>query len=84
LTEPLGVFARLMRPVDFGAADRRFADLLFLLLVPENGSLLPALSCVARRLRDDTVVNRLRVEVRREVAHLVLTTDSWRGDQQAS
>jgi nitrogen PTS system EIIA component len=54
IATPIGVFARLEPPVDFGAADGRLADLLVLLLIPETdaGLLLPVLSCVARRLRD--------------------------------
>lgn len=81
VAEPAGIFARLKQPVDFGAADGRPADLVFLLVVPETdpGILLPALSCVARRLRDREVATRLRVATRAEEAHVVLTTDSWRG-----
>lgn len=81
ICKPFGAFARLSRPVDFGAADGRPADLILLLLAPETdaGILLPALSCVARRLRDREVAKRLRAETSAEAAHLILTTDSWRG-----
>lgn len=81
ITGPVGAFARLKRPVDFGAADRRPADLVLLLLAPktEAGILLPALSCVARRLRDREVTKHLRAVTSAEAAHVILTTDSWRG-----
>jgi PTS system nitrogen regulatory IIA component len=81
ISKPLGAFARLKHPVDFGAADGRLADLVFLLLTPEDdpGALLPALSCVARRLRDREVARRLRAESSAEVSHVLLTSDSWRG-----
>ncbi len=81
IAEPIGAFARLKRPADFGASDGRPADLVFLLLVPETDVriLLPALSCVARRLRDREVAARLRAEDSAEAAHLILTTDHWRG-----
>ena len=81
MCKPFGAFARLNRPVDFGAADGQLADLVLLLLAPETdaGSLLPALSCVARRLRDPEVARRLRAETNAETAHLILTTDFWRG-----
>jgi PTS system nitrogen regulatory IIA component len=80
IEKPVGAFARLKRPVDFGASDGRHADLVFLLLAPEThaGILLRALSCVARRLRDREVARRLRAETKREAAHVILTTDSWR------
>jgi PTS system nitrogen regulatory IIA component len=81
ISEPLGAFARLKRPVDFGAADGRVADLVLLILAPEKdpGILLRALSCVARRLRDREVAKRLRAETSAEAAHVILISDSWRG-----
>jgi PTS system nitrogen regulatory IIA component len=84
--EPVGAFARLRRPVDFGASDGRHADLVFLLLAPEThaGVLLRALSCVARRLRDREVAKRLRAETKPDAAHVILTADSWRQDNPDS
>jgi PTS system nitrogen regulatory IIA component len=81
IAEPAGAFARLKRPVDFGASDGQPADLVFLLVAPETNArtLLPALSCVARRLRDREVATRLRAEDRADAAHVILTTDYWRG-----
>lgn len=82
IAEPIGAFARSQRPIDFGAADGRPADLIFLLLAPDTnpGLLLPALSCVARRLRDREVTRRLRAEASAEAVHAILMSDSWRGE----
>ncbi len=82
MSEPIGVFARLRRPVDFGAADGRLADLVLLLLAPDEDPdiLLRALSCVARRFRNRDVVALLRAENTSEAAHVILTTDFWRGN----
>jgi nitrogen PTS system EIIA component len=81
LPQPLGVFARLETPVDFGAADSRPADLVMLVLAPEGQDtmLLRALSCAARRLRDPEVAEKLRGATSAEAAHVILTSDAWRG-----
>lgn len=80
IEEPIGVFTRLETSVDFDAVDGRAADLVVLLLAPEANAaiLLPALSCVARRLRDREVAKHLRSQTSAETAHVILTTDSWR------
>jgi PTS system nitrogen regulatory IIA component len=81
LERPLGVFARLDPAIDFGAVDGRPADLVFLLLSPagDEGTLLRALSCAARRLRDRDTRSRVRSALGAEAIHVVLTGDSWRG-----
>lgn len=81
ISKPIGVFARLKEPVSFGAADGRPADLVLLLLAPDKDPaiLLRALSCVARRFRNRDVVALLRAENTLEAAHVILTTDFWRG-----
>ena len=57
-----GVFARLANPVDFEALDDEPVDLVFLLLAPEGAGAdhLKALSRIARVLRDQELVNKLR------------------------
>ncbi len=57
-----GLFARLVRPVDFESIDERPVDLVFLLLTPQRtgNDHLAALACVSRRLRDREVATRLR------------------------
>ncbi|AQT41615.1 PTS IIA-like nitrogen-regulatory protein PtsN [Bartonella apihabitans] len=58
----VGVFARLETPVDFEALDDEPVDLVFLLLVPESAGAdhLKALSRIARVLRDNDMVQKLR------------------------
>jgi PTS system nitrogen regulatory IIA component len=57
-----GVFARLESPIDFEALDDEPVDLVFLLLAPEGAGAdhLKALSRIARILRDQDLVNKLR------------------------
>lgn len=57
-----GVFARLETPVDFEALDDQPVDLVFMLLAPEGAGAdhLKALSRIARALRDQDLVARLR------------------------
>ena len=57
-----GIFARLEAPVDFEALDDQPVDLVFLLLAPEGAGAdhLMALSCIARVLRDQDLVAKLR------------------------
>ncbi len=58
----VGVFARLESPVDFEALDDQPIDLVFLLLAPEGAGAdhLKALSRIARVLRDQDLVAKLR------------------------
>ncbi len=57
-----GVFARLETPIDFEALDDEPVDLVFLLLAPEGAGAdhLKALSRIARVLRDQELVAKLR------------------------
>lgn len=57
-----GLFARLDRPIDYEALDGQPVDLIFLLLAPESAGAdhLKALARVARLLRDQDVVQRIR------------------------
>ncbi len=57
-----GLFARLSQPVDFQAIDGMPVDLVFLLLSPPDAGVehLKALARVSRRLRDRTLVAKLR------------------------
>jgi len=58
----VGVFARLESPVDFEALDDQPVDLVFLLLAPEGAGAdhLKALSRIARVLRDNETVTKIR------------------------
>ncbi len=57
-----GLFARLERPIDFGALDGQPVDLCFLLLAPEwaGADHLKALARIARLLRDPEIARMLR------------------------
>jgi nitrogen PTS system EIIA component len=58
----VGVFARLDQPVDFEALDDQPVDIIFMLLAPEEAGAdhLKALSRIARVLRDQDLVAKLR------------------------
>jgi PTS system nitrogen regulatory IIA component len=58
----IGIFARLEQSVDFEALDDQPVDLVFLLLAPEGAGAdhLKALSRIARVLRDQDLVSKLR------------------------
>ena len=60
--KPFGVLARLASPVAFEAIDGQPVDIVFLLLLPASSQLdqLNALAAVARKLRDQGVLSRLR------------------------
>jgi PTS system nitrogen regulatory IIA component len=74
--EPVGVFARLKQPVDFGAIDDHPVDLVFMLVLPlsPQGSQLNALACAARALRETEVRSALRKIADADAAYRLLTT----------
>jgi len=57
-----GVFARLVRPIEFGAVDELPIDLAFMLLSPPDAGAdhLKSLARVSRRLRDRGFAQKLR------------------------
>ena len=63
LDKLVGVFARLIRPVEFDSLDDQPVDLVFLLLAPESAGAdhLKALARIARVLRDGGVAQKLRM-----------------------
>ena len=82
LAEPLGVFARLDPALDLDAPDALPVDLVLLILSSDNPTtLLRALACAARRLRDRDVTARLRTAHGAAAIHALLTSDAWRGDR---
>ena len=62
LDHVVGVFARLVEPIEFGAIDEMPVDLVFLLLSPPDAGVdhLKALASVSRQLRDRSFVAKLR------------------------
>ena len=57
-----GLFVRLARPLDFDAIDGQPVDLVFLLLIPlgAGNEHVAALAAVAREMRDEATVKRVR------------------------
>ena len=62
VSDVCGVFGRLKQPVDFDAVDDRPADLIFLLLAPEDAGAehLKALAQVSRMFRREDIRRSLR------------------------
>lgn len=60
--DPVAIFARLRRPIDFEARDGEPVDLVFLVLWPSESpeGFLPALAEICRPLRDPQMLRRLR------------------------
>jgi PTS system nitrogen regulatory IIA component len=69
------VFARLSHPVDFDSVDDQPVDLVMMLLAPlgSGADHLKALAMVARILRTESVVDRLRVAKAPAAAYELLT-----------
>lgn len=72
--EVVGVFARLRTPVDFESIDGRPADLIFMLIAPDDAGAehLKALARVSRLLRREDVRQRLRAAPDADAVHAVL------------
>ncbi len=70
-----GVFARLAKPVDFGAVDELPVDLVFMLLSPAGAGAehLKALARVSRRLRDRGFASKLRGAGSADALYALLT-----------
>lgn len=70
-----GIFARLETPVDFEALDDQPVDLVFLLLAPEGAGAdhLKALSRIARVLRDQDTVTKIRGTKDAQAIHTFLS-----------
>jgi len=62
LTEVVGTFVMLQKPVDFGAVDRQPIDIAFGLFAPEDAGVdhLKALALVSRTLRNLEFCSQLR------------------------
>jgi PTS system nitrogen regulatory IIA component len=62
LRAPFGMVVRLKKPIAFDAVDGKPVDTIALLLLPDarEGEQLGALACMARKLRDATVMKALR------------------------
>lgn len=73
-----GIFARLVRPIDFEALDSAPVDLICLLIAPESAGAdhLKALARLARLLRDPAVTTKLRAARDVNALYAVLTEEA--------
>lgn len=71
----VGVFVRLEKPLEFDAADRQPADLIFGLLAPEDAGVehLKALALVSRTMRNGDLCSKLRANNDPSTLHTLLT-----------
>jgi len=74
----IGIFARLETSVDFEALDDQPVDLVFLLLAPEGAGAdhLKALSRIARVLRDQDMVAKIRSSDSASAIYTLLDDDA--------
>ena len=75
LERPYGVFAHLVKPIDFDAIDDQPVDIVFALVAPTDAGAdhLKALSCVSRLLRDRGICEKLRSSDRADALYGLLT-----------
>jgi len=83
LKELHAVFARVDHPIDFGAADGRPVDLIFLLLTPSTANIehIKAIATISRLLRDKQLCESLRKAKDAGSLHMILTAE--RGESAA-
>jgi len=75
MTEVVGLFVRLEKPVDFESIDRQPVDLVFALFAPEAAGAehLKALARVSRTLRNEAVCAKLRSTFDPSAIYAILT-----------
>ncbi len=66
-----GLFVRLARPIDFEAIDGQPVDLVFLLLIPPGAGNehVAALAAIAREMRDESTLQKIREASTAAVLH---------------
>ena len=75
LSEVIGVFVMLEKPLDFGAVDRQPVDIAFALFAPEDSGVehLKALALVSRTLREVSLCSKLRANLEPTKLYALLT-----------
>ena len=75
LSDVVGIFLRVERPLEFNSVDRQPVDLVFALFAPAESGVdhLRALALVSRTLRDPDVCAKLRANSDPATLHAVLT-----------
>jgi PTS system nitrogen regulatory IIA component len=61
LTDYLGLFIRLAKPIDFNAIDSKPVQLMFVLLIPSETTVshVAALAAISRKFRDAALVTKI-------------------------
>lgn len=75
LTQVVGAFVFLEKPLEFGAVDRQPVDIAFALFAPEESGVehLKALALVSRTLRDSSLCTKLRANPETNKLYTLLT-----------
>lgn len=76
LKKPLALFAHLEKPVEFGAADGKRVDMVFMLLTPvsANTEHLKALATISRVMRDKATRETIRKTADPAALHTLLVS----------
>jgi PTS system nitrogen regulatory IIA component len=74
LKRPFALFARLKKPIDFESIDEQPADLVFLLLTPQDtpSQNVANLAAISHRLKDRAVLHELRTGTAPQKVHKAL------------
>jgi PTS system nitrogen regulatory IIA component len=75
LTNIVGIFLRLEKPLNFDSVDRQPVDLVFALFAPKDSGVdhLKALALVSRTMRDPSICVKLRANSDPSKLHAILT-----------
>lgn len=75
LTEVVGAFILLEKPIDFDSVDREPVDIAFALFAPEDAGVehLKALALVSRTLREPSICAKLRANYDPATLHAILS-----------
>jgi PTS system nitrogen regulatory IIA component len=75
LSNVIGIFLMLEKPIDFGAVDRQPVDIAFALFAPEDAGVehLKALALVSRTLREPSLCSKLRANLNAATLYAILT-----------
>lgn len=80
------LFARMEKPINFGAADGKPVDLIMLLLTPASANTdhIKALATISRVLRDRDLCDKLRKTTDIKIMHGMLVTANGNGEDSPS
>jgi PTS system nitrogen regulatory IIA component len=78
ITDVVGVFVMLDKPIDFSAVDRQPVDIAFALFAPEQAGVehLKALALVSRTLRESSILSKLRANPDPTTLYAILTEEA--------